>query len=300
MRIGALEAGGTKMVCAVGNERGEVLERTRIPTGAPAETIAAMTDWFRDKKIAALGIGCFGPIDLRRASKTYGYITTTPKPGWAHCDIVGAFRRALGVPVGFDTDVNASVLGEVTYGQARGLQTVLYLTVGTGIGLGVYVNGQLHHGILHPEGGHVLLRRHPHDRWQGRCPYHPDCLEGLARGPAIEERWGKPAALLADREEAWAIEAYYIAQALTDYICVLAPEQIILGGGVLHQRQLLRLVRSETARLLNGYLAAEALQDMDAYIVGESLGGDQGILGCLELGRMEWEQNRKGVHDGRA
>ena len=177
MRIGALEAGGTKMVCAVGDEKGTVMERIRIPTTTPEETLGRMIAWFREREIDALGVGCFGPIDLRRSSKTYGYITTTPKPGWAWCDIVGAFRRALQIPVGFDTDVNASVLGEVSYGQAQGLRTVLYLTVGTGIGLGVYLNGALHHGILHPEGGHVLLNIHPKDTWKFRCPYHPNCLE---------------------------------------------------------------------------------------------------------------------------
>ena len=290
MRIGALEAGGTKMVCAVGDEAGNIFERTQIPTADPESTLAALSDWFRAQQVEALGIGCFGPIDLRRTSKTYGYITTTPKPGWAQCDMVGTFRRALAVPVGFDTDVNASVLGEVTFGQARGLQTVLYLTVGTGIGLGVWVNGQLHHGILHPEGGHVLLPLHPQEHWRCRCPYHANCLEGLACGPAIEERWGKRAEELTDRAQVWEMEAFYLAQALVDYICTFAPEKIILGGGVMKQRQLFPLIRRETARLLNGYLAAEELRNLEQYIVPESLGGDQGILGCLRLGALEWEK----------
>ena len=296
MRIGALEAGGTKMVCAVGDETGKIFERMRLPTAAAEETIAAMLDWFSGQKIAALGIGCFGPLDLRRDSQTYGYITTTPKPGWAWRDMAGTFRRALGVPVGFDTDVNASVLGEVTCGQARGLRTVLYLTVGTGIGLGVYINGALHHGAGHPEGGHVLLRLHPGERWQGCCPYHSGCLEGLASGPAIEERWGARAEMLADRKEVWDLEAYYLAQALVDYICVLAPEKIILGGGVMRQRQLFPLIRAQVERMLNHYLAAPPLQRLDEYIVPESLGGDQGILGCLRLGALEWEREMKGEH----
>lgn len=291
MRIGALEAGGTKMVCAVGDETGAVFARTQIPTTTPEETIGAMIGWFREQKIEALGIGCFGPIDLRRGSKTYGYITTTPKPGWAWCDMAGAFQRALDVPVGFDTDVNASVLGEVTYGQAKGMETVLYITVGTGIGLGIYINGKLHHGILHPEGGHVLLTLHPEDTWKCRCPYHPNCLEGLACGPAIEERWGKSAKELADEPKVWEMEACYIAQALMDYICVLSPEMIILGGGVMKQRQLFPLIRGEVARLMNDYLAAEQLHHLEDYIVPESLGGDQGILGCLRLGALEWERS---------
>lgn len=292
MRIGALEAGGTKMVCAVGDETGRILKRTQLPTTTPEETIGAMVEWFQVQGIDALGVGCFGPIDLRRGSKTYGYITTTPKPGWAWCDMVGAFQRALDIPVGFDTDVNASVLGEVTYGQAKGLNTVLYITVGTGIGLGIYINGALHHGILHPEGGHVLLTLHPEDTWKCRCPYHPNCLEGLACGPAIEERWGKSAKDLQDNPKVWEMEANYIAQALVDYICVLSPEMIILGGGVMKQRQLFPLIRAEVNRLMNDYLAAEELHHLEDYIVPESLGGDQGILGCLRLGMMEWERER--------
>lgn len=290
MRIGALEAGGTKMVCAVGDETGKIFERAQFPTAGPEETIGKMVEWFRVQKVEALGIGCFGPIDLKRDSKTYGFITTTPKPGWAWCDMVGPFRRELNVPVGFDTDVNASVLGEVTFGQARGKSTVLYLTVGTGIGLGVYLNGTLHHGILHPEAGHVLLTRHPKDHWKCRCPYHDNCLEGLACGPAIEERWGKSAKELAGRAEVWELEAHYIAQALVDYILILAPEKIILGGGVMKQRQLFPLIRAEVARLMGGYLAAEEMQHLEDYIVPESLNGDQGILGCLRLGALAAEE----------
>ena len=294
MRIGALEAGGTKMVCAVGDETGMIFERTRIPTTMPEETLNALVEWFQDKEIEALGIGCFGPVDLRRSSKTYGCITTTPKPGWAWCDMVGTFRRALGVSVGFDTDVNASVLGEVRFGQGRGLSTVLYLTVGTGIGLGVYLNGALHHGIVHPEAGHVLLSLHPEEHWTCRCPYPPNCLDGFACGPAIEERWGARAEALAQRRKVWEMEAYYIAQALVDYICILAPEKIILGGGVMRQRQLFPLIRSEVRRMMGGYLAAEELNDLDTYIVPESLNGDQGILGSLCLGAAEWAREHGG------
>ena len=293
MRIGALEAGGTKMVCAVGNEQGEIYDRCRIPTGQPEETIGAMIVWFREQKIDALGIGSFGPLDLQPASKTYGFITTTPKAGWANCDLAGAFQRALHIPVGIDTDVNASVLGEVTYGQAGGKSTVLYLTVGTGVGLGVYCNGALHHGILHPEGGHVLVGIDPEDPAGSICPYHPDCLEGLASGPSIEKRWGKSAAELAQHPEVWELEARYLAKALVDYICILAPEQIILGGGVMKQRQLFPLLRKEVQRLLNGYLAVEALQHPETYIVPESLGGDQGILGCLQIGLGAWKFKQK-------
>ena len=186
MTYGALEAGGTKMVCAVGDENGHIIEQISIPTRTPAETVPEMLAYFRQKAVAALGIGCFGPLDLNRESATYGYITTTPKEGWANYNIVGAFRDALQIPVGFDTDVNGSLLGEVTYGDSRGLQNVVYITIGTGIGGGVMSGGKLLHGMLHPELGHMLMRPHPSDPYPGKCPFHKNCLEGMAAGPAIE------------------------------------------------------------------------------------------------------------------
>ena len=185
MLYGALEAGGTKMVCAVGNENGEILDRVSIPTRTPEETLPQIAEYFRVKSIAALGIGCFGPIDLDRTSPTYGYITTTPKLAWQNCDIVGYFRQELGVPVGFDTDVNGSMLGEATWGCAKGLDTAIYITIGTGVGVGVLAGGKLLHGMLHPEGGHILLTKHPDDRYAVKCPFHSNCLEGLAPGPAL-------------------------------------------------------------------------------------------------------------------
>ena len=190
MLIGGIEAGGTKMVCAVGDENGVVKDRTSFPTRQPEETFADMIAYYRNWDIQALGIGCFGPVDLNRQSRTYGYITKTPKPGWGNCDIVGAFKDALGVPVGFDTDVNGAVLGEVTWGAAKGLDSAIYITIGTGVGVGVYVNGGLLHGLVHPEGGHILLIRHPKDTYEGKCPFHKNCVEGLAAGPSIEARWG--------------------------------------------------------------------------------------------------------------
>ena len=228
MLIGGIEAGGTKMVCAVGDENGVIKDRTSFPTRQPEETFADMIAYYKNWDIQALGIGCFGPVDLNRQSRTYGYITKTPKPGWGNCDIVGAFKDALGVPVGFDTDVNGAVLGEVTWGAAKGLDSAIYITIGTGVGVGVYVNGGLLHGLVHPEGGHILLIRHPKDTYEGKCPFHKNCVEGLAAGPSIEARWGKKAAELADRDEVWEMEAYYIAQAITDYILSYSPQKIIL------------------------------------------------------------------------
>jgi len=283
MRLGALEAGGTKMVLAVGDENGNIFERISIPTQTPEETMPEMISYFKKKEIEALGIGCFGPIDLSSDSPTYGYITSTPKLEWQNFDIVGAFQEALQVPVGFDTDVNASALGEATFGITKGLDCSLYLTVGTGIGAGIYMDGRLLHGMLHPEAGHIVMRRHPADEYEGRCPFHKDCFEGLASGPAIEERWGMKAVGLADRPEVWEMEAYYIAQALVNYSMVLSPRRMVLGGGVMKQEQLFPLVRKYFAHLMAGYVRTKELEDLDSYIVPCSLNDNQGIMGCLQL-----------------
>lgn len=273
------------MVCAVGDENGVIKDRTSFPTRQPEETFADMIAYYRNWDIQALGIGCFGPLDLNRQSRTYGYITKTPKPGWGNCDIVGAFKDALGVPVGFDTDVNGAVLGEVTWGAAKGLDSAIYITIGTGVGVGVYVNGGLLHGLVHPEGGHILLIRHPKDTYEGKCPFHKNCVEGLAAGPSIEARWGKKAAELSDRDEVWEMEAYYIAQAITDYIFSYSPQKIILWGGVMHQEKLFGMVRKEVLNLLNGYVAHEMITEhIDQYIVPPALGEDPGIMGAIKLG----------------
>lgn len=290
MVLGALEAGGTKMVCAVGNEKGEILEQISLPTQKPEATVPKLTQFFQGKGIEALGIGCFGPIDLNRESAAYGYITTTPKEGWQYFNIVGALKDALHVPIGFDTDVNASVLGEYTWGIGRGLHSCLYVTIGTGVGVGVIVDGKLLHGMLHPEGGHILLHPMSGDRYQGKCPFHKNCFEGLASGTALEDRWGKAAAQLSDREVVWQLEAEYIAQALVDYVCMLSPQRIILGGGVMHQTQLLPMVREKFAKRMNGYLKTRELEDLDSYIVLQSLDDKQGIMGALKLGMMELER----------
>lgn len=287
MILGALEAGGTKMVCAIGNENGEITEQVSIPTQTPEITIPALLRFFEGKQIEALGIGCFGPIDVDRNSETYGYITTTPKLPWQNFNIVGAFRDKLGVPVGFDTDVNGSALGEYTWGIGKGLHSCIYITIGTGVGVGVIVDGRLVHGMMHPEGGHILLQKLPYDTYEGFCPFHKNCVEGLAAGPAIEGRWGKKAVELADRAEVWEMEAEYIAQALVDYVMLLSPQRIILGGGVMHQTQLLPLIREKFRKLLNGYIRTKELNDLESYIVVQSLDDRQGIMGALKLGLME-------------
>lgn len=287
MRLGALESGGTKMVCAVGDERGRIFEQMIFPTKTPEKTIPQMIEYFKKARIEALGIASFGPLNLNPDSASYGFITNTPKTGWENYNILGAFKEALSCPVGFDTDVNGSVLGEVTFGQAKGKNCVIYVTIGTGIGAGIFVEGRLLHGMLHPEAGHVLIRRRNADTYRGKCRYHTDCLEGLASGPAIEERWGKPAAELEQQREVWDLEAYYIAQALSNYILTLSPQMIILGGGVMQQEQLFPMIRSYVKKMLNGYVNAGELKHMENYIVPASLNGDQGILGGLELARRE-------------
>lgn len=281
---GSLEAGGTKMVCAIGDEQGNILERVSIPTLAPENTMPAILDFFKNKNISALGIGCFGPVDLDKKSPTYGCITTTPKLAWRNYDIVGVCEKELGVPVGFDTDVNGSALGEATWGCTKDLDNSIYITVGTGIGVGVIIDRKPYHGMLHPEGGHIFLARHPQDPMErGVCPYHELCLEGLASGPSIQARWGKPGVELADRKEVWELEAYYLAQAICSYIMILSPERIIVGGGVAHQEQMMPLIRAEVKRQMGGYIAAKGMQDLDNYIVLPSLNDDQGILGALKL-----------------
>ncbi len=283
MRLGALEAGGTKMVCAIGDENGNIFDKISIKTENPQITMPVLIDYFKKNNIEALGVACFGPVCLDKTSDKYGYITSTPKLAWRNYDIVGTFGKKLNVPVGFDTDVNGSVLGEAVFGAAKGLKNVLYLTIGTGIGAGILTEGNLLHGNLHPEAGHMPLKRHPNDTYAGKCPYHRDCFEGLAAGPAIEERFGAPAKELADRSDVWDMEAYYIAQAVSTYIYTLAPQRIILGGGVMHQEQLFPLVRGKVKEIISDYLKTDELDNIDCYIVPASLNDNQGILGAITL-----------------
>jgi fructokinase len=278
--LGAIEAGGTKFVCAVGDEKGAIVERMQIPTTVPEETMPQVIAFFKKYDVEAIGIGSFGPIDVNVESPTYGYITSTPKPGWKDYPFVQTMKEAFGVPIGFNTDVNAAALGEASFGAAKGLDSCLYITVGTGIGAGAIVQGQLLQGWSHPEMGHILLRRHPNDTFQGKCPYHGDCLEGLAAGPAIEARWGEKGVNLVDRPEVWDLEGYYLAQALMQYILILSPKKIILGGGVSHQEAVFAAIYKYLPELLNDYVSLPELSD---YIVRPGLGDDAGITGALML-----------------
>lgn len=290
MRLGAIEAGGTKMICAIVDEDGNILERMSTPTLTPAETLPPMHKFFEGKEFDCLGIAAFGPIDLHKDSPTYGYITTTPKLAWQNTDLVGYFKD-LGKPIGFDTDVNGSVTGEATFGIARGVKNVVYFTIGTGVGAGILCEGNLVHGMLHPEGGHVLLTKRADDPMPGsNCPFHPNCFEGLCAGPAIQKRWGKPGKDLADRPEVWDLQAWYIAQALASYTMILSPEMFILGGGVSHQKQIFPLIRKYYAEFVNGYLKTKQLEDLDNYIVCQSLDDNQGLLGAAIIGKKALEE----------
>jgi fructokinase len=296
----ALEAGGTKFNCVVGAGPDDVRAQTRIPTTTPEATLREALEFFRAQRAAlgpltAAGIASFGPVDLDPASPAYGFITSTPKPGWAHTDMVGPVRQALGVPVRFDTDVNAAALGEGRWGAAQGLDHFIYLTVGTGVGGGGLMGGALMHGLVHPEMGHVRI---PHDRaadpYAGACPFHGDCLEGLASGTAMNARWGRPAEELPDGHAAWALEARYLALALNNFVCTLSPRRIILGGGVMERASLFPLVRGELQALLAGYVAApQVTTHVDRYVVPPAFGARAGIMGALALAR---EQADGGLH----
>lgn len=289
---GGIEAGGTKFVCAIGTGPQDIRAEVRFPTTMPQETLQRAVDFFQAQEallgepLAAVGIASFGPVDLIPGSPTYGFITSTPKPGWRNVDVVGPIRRALGVPVSFDTDVNGAALAEGLWGAARGLDTFIYLTIGTGIGGGGMVGGTLIHGLLHPEMGHLRI---PHDRerdpFEGCCPYHGDCLEGLASGPALEARWGVRAERLPPDHPAWDLEAEYLALALHNLVCALSPQRVILGGGVMRQEHLFPRIRARLRDLLNGYIPVPAIltQEIEAYVVPPGLGDRAGVLGALAL-----------------
>lgn len=286
MRLGALEAGGTKMVCAIGDEKGNVIDRASFPTRMPEETMPDIINYFKDKDIEALGISSFGPLCLDESAPNYGDITTTPKPGWKDYPLLRELKNALNVPVGIDTDVNGAALAEARLGAGKGeIDSLVYYTIGTGIGGGAVVEGKLLHGLVHPEMGHILLRPAENDPTpHGFCPYHDGCLEGMANGPAIEKRWGKSAKELPEDHPAWDLEAEYLAQMCANTAVMLSPKKIVLGGGVMHQLHLFPKIRKRTQELLNGYVAHKALlEDIDNYIVPPALGDNAGAAGSLLL-----------------
>lgn len=283
MLYGGIEAGGTKMICCVGNEKGDRIDEFTFMTTTPKRDISTMVSYFKEHNIAAIGAGWFGPLDLNPNSKTYGSVLNTPKLEWKNFNVKQALEDKLSIPVRLETDVNAALIGEVAYGSAIGLKNAIYITVGTGIGIGALVNGKILQGLSHPEAGHIFVNKNASDKFGGSCPYHGCCLEGLASGPAIEKRWGMPGDKLIDNEEVWILEADYLAQAICNYMLLLSPERIILGGGVMKQSKLFPLIRQAVKDKLAGYVDLSVYGNFDEYIVPSKLNGKQAILGCLKM-----------------
>jgi len=287
--LGAIEAGGTKFNCSVAFEPTQAIERASFPTTTPEETLALCVEFFRQAvakhgEIEALGIGSFGPLELNTSSSAYGSILKTPKPHWSHCALVDYFSEVMNVPIGFETDVNAAALGEHLYGAGRGIENIAYVTIGTGIGAGFISQGKIYNGGAHPEVGHMLMPRDPAmDPFEGICPFHGDCLEGLACGPAIEKRWGLKGSELANKLEVWELQSHYLAIMCVNLVNICAPEKIILGGGVMKQKQLFPLIRSKFEHIMNGYSCMEALNDLDSFITEPEMDGFSGEAGALSM-----------------
>ncbi|MBR0232736.1 MAG: ROK family protein [Synergistaceae bacterium] len=295
MLYGALETSGTKMFCAVGNEAGQIVDQMKIPTTTPNETMPKVIEYFKskidpslsdDEKISALGVACFGPIDLREGSKTYGSILNTPKVAWRNYPMLKTLQEALNIPVAIDLDVNVALLGETTWGTAKDLTDAVYVTIGNGIGMGAISAGEPVHGMLHPEAGHIRMQIIPGDDYKGSCPSHGACFEGMASGVAIAERWGKEAKDLLDKPEVWELEAKYIAQALYAIILTLSPQKIILGGGVMSNAQLFPMIRKNVVEYINDYIDTKELRNINSYITPSALNGNQGVMGAIKLAEM--------------
>ncbi len=281
---GAIEAGGTKFVCAVGNRDLEIIEQVSFPTRAPNETMEDVIRFFSKftKELQSIGVGSFGPIDIRQDSESYGYITSTPKISWQYFDFVGTLKRHFNLPIAFTTDVNAACYGEYVKGNGLGFSSVAYYTIGTGVGGAVLQNGEFIEGFSHPEMGHMLVNKHPKDFFEGNCPFHKNCLEGMAAGPTIQKRYGKKGQELVENDAFWEIEAYYIAQGVYNTTLLFSPDIIILGGGVINQRHILPKVHSTFFELMNGYVKTP---DMANYVVTPKLGNQAGTIGCLALAK---------------
>lgn len=296
--FGGIEAGGTKFCLAIGDAHGNIVKRTIIPTRNSNETLLEVISFFKNAEnefpLTAIGIGSFGPVDLDPKSETYGYITSPPKLAWTNFNFVGAIKKNFNLPIGFDTDVNSAALGEYKFGAAKNIDTFLYITVGTGIGVGGMIAKKLLHGLTHPEMGHIFI---PHDYkidpFEGICPFHKDCLEGLASGPAIMKRWNiTNAGNLPDNHPGWKLEAEYLAYALSNYILTFSPLRIIIGGGVMHQVKLLPNICLRVQQILNGYIKhISLLQNINQYIVTPALGDDAGICGAIALGVQTYENS---------
>ena len=288
MYIVGIEAGGTKFFTTLGDIDGNVIERYRTDTTTPDQTMIKVLDIIKGFQakydIQALGLGCFGPIDVDVNSPTYGYITNTPKVAWQNFNILNSIKSVFSGPINFNTDVNAAALCEQRWGAAVGLENLLYLTIGTGIGGGAICNNYILQGATHTEFGHISIAQNPDDSFEGSCPFHGNCLEGLASGTAVNKRWGvSSASKLADDHIAWQFEAEYLSKAITSFIFTLSPQKVILGGGVMHKTVLFDLIRENIKTSVNGYFDYSALQDMDNFIVPASFGDNTGVKGSLAL-----------------
>lgn len=282
MYFGSIEAGGTKFVVAIGTKEGEIIEKSTFPTTSPKETMSFVINFFQKykEKLTAIGLGSFGPLDVNPNSSTYGTITESPKIKWRNFSILESLKEHFDIPIGFTTDVNIAALGELHFGAAKNLNSFIYLTIGTGIGGGIFINGKLIDGVSTPEVGHIQINKLPSDSFKGICPSHSDCFEGLASGPSIESRWGKKGIELQNYNEVWELEAEYIAQALYKYILILCPEKIILGGGIPKQKQIFPLIRKKLIEINNGYIP---LKNLETFITPPLLGDNAGITGGLVL-----------------
>ena len=291
--LGGIETGGTKCVCMIAENPSNIAAQTQFDTEEPDVTVEKIVAFFRENQkrlgiqLPAVGLASFGPIDLHPASPQYGFVTSTPKPGWRDFDLLGSIQQSLDIPMMFDTDTNGAALGEYEWGAGRGLDQFIYLTIGTGIGGGALIGGKPVHGLVHPEMGHILL---PHDRekdpFEGACPFHGDCFEGLASGPAIEKRWGIPGHQLPPEHPAWDIEAQHLASGLHCLICSFSPQRLILGGGVMKKPGLLENVRSKVTESLADYIDSDTIRnDMQEYIVAPELGDNAGVLGAIVMAK---------------
>jgi fructokinase len=286
---GGIEAGGTWFVCAVGTGPEDLQSEVRFHTTTPLETINHATEFFKQQSkrnpLSAIGIGSFGTVDINQASATYGHILATPKSAWGNTNFTGMIQKALDIPVYIDTDANLAALAEHLWGTTQDTGTFIYITIGTGIGGGGMVNGKLIHGLMHPEMGHIRV---PHD-WNrdpfpGSCPFHEDCLEGLASAPALQKRWKQSPEMIPPDHQAWILEADYLALGLANFICIISPQRIVLGGGIMGQSQMFKMIRERVQHLLNGYIAVPSIvKDIDKYIIAPGLGNRAGVLGAIAL-----------------
>ena len=284
MLYGSIEAGGTKFVCAIGNEQLEIIERVSFPTTVPEETMQSVIEFFKtyQEELVAIGVGSFGPIDIHPESATYGYITSTPKLAWQNFDFVGTLKQSFAIPIAWTTDVNAAAYGEYVFGNGKAASSVVYYTIGTGVGGGAIQNGHFIEGFSHPEMGHMMVVPHTEDDFKGHCPFHGNCLEGMAAGPAIEHRLGKKGQELAEDDPFWEMEAYYIAQCAYNTTLMFSPDVIIFGGGVMKQKHMMPKVQQAFTKLLNGYVQTPSLE---SYLVTPALEDNAGTIGCLVLAK---------------